>query len=84
MLKKVTVVGCILVTLFVVHTAIRIEHSNNKSGTFLPRPPGYEHEDWQVPELEMVMDYVQHQIAERRANSFMAENPGQELPPLTN
>lgn len=82
MLTKLTVIGCLLLTALVVHTAVRIEHVNHQMGTFLPRAPGLEQEDWQVPELDQVLKFVNDQIAKQRANVFVMEHPGEEVPPI--
>ncbi len=82
MWTKLTVIGCLLLTAVVVHTAVRIEHVNHQMGTFLPRAPGYEEEDWQVPEIEHVLNFVDAQIAKQRVNVFVMEHPGEEIPPI--
>ena len=81
MWTKLTVIGCLLLTAFVAHTALRIEHVNHQMGTFLPRAPGLEQEKWQVPELERVLNFVDGQIAKQRVNVFAIEHPGEEIPP---
>lgn len=81
MLTKLTIIGCLLLTAFVVHTALRIEHVNHQMGTFLPRAPGLEQEKWQVPELDRVLNFVDGQIAKQRSNTFALEHPGEEIPP---
>ncbi len=82
MWTKITVVGCLLLTAVVVHTAVRIEHINYKMGTFLPRAEGFEDEKWHVPEFDGVMNFVNMQIAKQRENAFSKEHPGEEVPPL--
>lgn len=82
MWTKLTVIGCFLLTVFVVHTALRIEYVNHQMKTFLPRAPGFESERWDVPEFENAMNFVRAQIAKQRANLFAAEHPGEELPPI--
>ena len=81
MWTKLTVVGCVLLTAVVVHTALRIEHVNHQMGTFLPRAPGYEQEAWGVPERDHVMSYVDAQIAKQRANVFAVDHPDEKVPP---
>lgn len=84
MWTKLTVIGCLLLTAVVAHTALRIEHVNHKMGTFLPRAPGLEQVEWQVPELDRVMSFVDGQIAKQRLNLFTLEHPGEALPPTEN
>ncbi len=81
MWTKLTVIGCLLLTAVVAHTALRIEHVNHQMGTFLPRAPGLENEEWKVPELDHVMSFVDGQIAKQRSNLYLLEHPGETLPP---
>ncbi len=67
---------------FVVHTALRIEYVNEQMGTFLPRMAGFENEAWDVPEVDQAMNFVNAQIAKQRANIYVVEHPGEELPPM--
>lgn len=82
MWTKITVIGCLLLTAFVVHTALRIEYVNEQMGTFLPRMAGFENEAWDVPEVDQAMNFVNAQIAKQRANIYVVEHPGEELPPM--
>ncbi len=78
---QLTIFGCLILTAVVVHTAIRIEHVNQQVDTFLPRAPGYETMEWQVPPLDDVLAYVDNQIAKQRSNVYVQEHPGEEVPP---
>lgn len=82
MWTKITLIGCLFLTVFVLHTALRIEHLNGQMGTFLPRADGWENEEWGVPESEDAMDFVRAQIAKQRANLYAVEHPGEEMPPI--
>jgi predicted outer membrane lipoprotein len=77
---KGTMIGCILLTAFVTHTALRIEHLNNLADQFLPR-----HKDagaeWIVPELKRVLFVVEDQIAQRRSGAYSVANPDKPMPP---
>lgn len=80
MLSKLTIIGCLLLTAFVVHTATRIEHLNVICGMFLPLPTETSSSQWRIPELHHVLNYVDTQIASRRFNQYTADNPDKELP----
>jgi hypothetical protein len=73
------VMGCLILTAIVMHTALRIEHLNSRSGMFLPRTESFTTE-WRVPELKHVLGYVDTQIATRRSNAYSVQNPEKELP----
>ena len=80
MLSKLTVIGCFLLTAFVVHTAVRIEHLNVVCGMFLPMPTQTTSAQWRIPELHQVLQYVDFQIANRRSNQFTVDYPDKQLP----
>ncbi|MCC6510246.1 MAG: hypothetical protein IT423_14170 [Pirellulaceae bacterium] len=75
-----TIIGCVVLTALVVHTAIRIEHVNVLSNTYLPRSPGEAQQEWVLPELSQVLEYVDHQIAIRRADAYAMTHPGTAIP----
>lgn len=78
---KLTVLGCLLLTLFVVHTAARIEHMNRVCDDILPLTGDVPTSQWRVPELRDVLSYIDEQIMIRRLNLFAYEHPNEELPP---
>ncbi len=80
MWTKLTIIGCLILTVFVVHTAVRIEHMNVVAGHFLPRPPEMEGLAWKVPEQENVREYVDYQIMLRRVNLYATEHPDEKMP----
>ena len=80
MWSKLTVLGCFLLTLVVVHTALRIEHLNSLSGMFLPRSTDYTNEQWQILELKSVLHDIDTRIAKRRTHAFLAAHPGEATP----
>ena len=72
MKTKWLLISCLYLTAIVVCTACRIEYLNIKSGYFLPR-----HEAavkvWVIPELDEVLERLDHLLYERRQNSAAAE-----------
>ncbi len=72
MKTKWLLIVCLFFTAIVVCTAGRIEYLNIKSGYFLPR-----HEaavrNWVIPELDEVLERLDHVFYERRRNSAAAE-----------
>ena len=80
MLIKLTMIGSLLLTAFVVHTAARIEHLNVCCGMFLPLPTETTSAQWRIPELRHVLNYVDTQIASRRSNQFSVDHPNEPLP----
>ncbi len=81
MLTKFTLLGCAILTLLVVTTALSIEHWNNKSGHFLPRREQSMAREWRVPSLEYILDRIDYQIAEQRAGKYSLEHPDDEPTP---
>jgi hypothetical protein len=79
MWTKLTLIGCLMLTAIAVHTALRIEHLNMLSGTFLPRSY-HASQQWSVPELKNVLSYIDTQIAKRRSQAFSVEHPNEQLP----
>ena len=80
MWTKFTVIGCLLLTVMVVHTALRIEHLNALSGILLPRSTPVSNAQWRVHELQSILNYVDAQIAKRRSQAFAADHPGEATP----
>ncbi len=62
-------VACLILTAAVVGVTVRIEVLNAQSGYFLPRvryPYSRNITKWELPELEDVVDRIDHQFYERR------------------
>jgi hypothetical protein len=81
MWTKLTIIGCLLLTAVVVHTALRIERINALCHQYLPRAHQAAGTTWEIPQLQHVLNYVEDKIAIRRSNSYSVEHPDEQLPP---
>ena len=72
MKSKWLLISCCCLTVIVICIAFRIEYLNIKSQFFLPRNDAA-YSNWEIPELDLVLERLDNQIYERRQNSAAAD-----------
>jgi hypothetical protein len=76
MQSKLAFVGCLILTVIVVHTCVRIEVLNARYGYYLPRTDfGNGNQKWRVAGRRATMRWLEHKIHMERCAAYAAAHP---------